>query len=133
MLKAFRLLFAGSCTIAIVTPSTAADTDHGKEIATRWCASCHLIERGQTSATDQAPPFTYLAGTPGFDGTSLHFCSSCHIRTCQMCRSIGQKLQIWQTISGRSNETRAHARQRFSPREDGHPMRCGCGDLRRIT
>jgi mono/diheme cytochrome c family protein len=73
MLKAFRLLFAGSCTIAIVTPSTAADTDHGKEIATRWCASCHLIERGQTSATDQAPPFTYLAGTPGFDENKLAF------------------------------------------------------------
>jgi mono/diheme cytochrome c family protein len=73
MSKAFRLSFAGCCAIAIVTPSIAADTDHGKEIAARWCASCHLIERGQTSATDQAPTFAYLARTPGFDENKLAF------------------------------------------------------------
>jgi mono/diheme cytochrome c family protein len=73
MSKAFRLLFAWFCTIAIITPSLAADADHGREIAARWCASCHLVERGQTSATDQAPPFTYLARTPEFDENRLAF------------------------------------------------------------
>ncbi len=69
----FRLLFVGCCLIAVIAPCAAADADHGKEIAKRWCASCHLVERGQTSATDQAPPFTYLARTPDFDENKLAF------------------------------------------------------------
>ena len=73
MSETFRLLFVGCCTLAIVTPSFAADSDQGKEIAKRWCASCHLVERGQTSATDQAPPFTYLAKMPNFDENKLAF------------------------------------------------------------
>ncbi len=72
MSEAFRLLFVG-CTLAIATPSLAADADHGKEIAKRWCASCHLVQRGQTSATDLAPPFTYLAKMPDFDENKLAF------------------------------------------------------------
>jgi mono/diheme cytochrome c family protein len=59
--------------IAITAPSAAADADHGKEMARRWCASCHLVEHGQTIATDHAPPFTYLAKTPGFDENKLAF------------------------------------------------------------
>jgi len=27
------------------TPSLAADTDQGKAIAKRWCATCHLVDR----------------------------------------------------------------------------------------
>ena len=73
MSKAFRLLFSGYCLITITVPSIAADADHGKEIATRWCASCHLVESGQTSSTDQAPPFTCLARTPGLDENKLAF------------------------------------------------------------
>ena len=73
MSEAFRLLFVGICAVAIATPSFAADADHGKEIAKRWCASCHLVERSQTSATDQAPPFTYLARMPDFDENKLAF------------------------------------------------------------
>ena len=63
MLAAFRWLFFGWCIVAMATPSFAADPDHGKDIAKRWCASCHVVERGQTSATDQAPTFDYLADT----------------------------------------------------------------------
>lgn len=73
MSEAFRWLFCGWCIMAIATPSFAADPDHGKEIAKRWCASCHLVERGQTSATDQAPPFSYLARTPDFNANKLAF------------------------------------------------------------
>lgn len=73
MSNAFRVLFGGCCMIAMIVRSVAADADHGKEVATRWCASCHLVERGQKSATDQAPPFTYLARTPEFDENKLAF------------------------------------------------------------
>lgn len=70
---AFRYLFAGCCVLASFAPSAGADADHGKQIAERWCASCHLVERGQESATDQAPPFAYLARTPDLDENKLAF------------------------------------------------------------
>ena len=73
MSEALRLLVVGCCTIATATPLLAADPDHGENIAKRWCVSCHLVERGQTSATDQAPPFTSLARTPEFDEYKLAF------------------------------------------------------------
>ena len=73
MSKAVRVLCAGSCAVAIASPSFAADISHGREIAKRWCASCHLVERGQPSATDQAPPFTYLAGIPDLNADKLAF------------------------------------------------------------
>jgi mono/diheme cytochrome c family protein len=73
MSEALRLFFVGCCTLAIAMPSFAADADHGKEIAKRWCASCHLVDPRQTSATDQAPPFTYIAKMPDFDANKLAF------------------------------------------------------------
>ena len=71
--RAFRLFYVGCFTLVVSTPSFAADADHGEQIAKRWCASCHLVERGQTSATDQAPPFTYLAKMPDFDANKFAF------------------------------------------------------------
>ncbi|WP_309774597.1 c-type cytochrome [Nitrobacter vulgaris] len=51
----------------------AADPSNGKDIAERWCASCHLVESGQRNSTDLAPPFTYLAKRPDFDQNKLAF------------------------------------------------------------
>lgn len=55
------------------TSSFAADPDQGKNLAKRWCASCHLIERDQKSTTDQAPPFASIASVPDFDENKLAF------------------------------------------------------------
>ena len=74
MSRGFLLLgYCGFAFFIAATPSLAADADHGKEIARRWCASCHLVERGQTSTTDQAPPFAYLAKMPDFNENKLAF------------------------------------------------------------
>jgi mono/diheme cytochrome c family protein len=73
MSKTVRRLCFGLCAVAIASPSFAADANHGKAIAMRWCASCHLVERGQTSATDQAPPFTHLATIPALNADKLAF------------------------------------------------------------
>lgn len=73
MREEFRFLLAASGVLASIDPSAAADADHGKQIAERWCVSCHLVGRGQTSATDQAPPFSYLARTIDFDENKLAF------------------------------------------------------------
>jgi mono/diheme cytochrome c family protein len=73
MSKAFKFMAVASLALASAAPAAAADALHGKDIATRWCASCHLVERGQTSASDQAPPFASIAKTPDFDQTRLAF------------------------------------------------------------
>ncbi|GGI29638.1 c-type cytochrome [Bradyrhizobium guangdongense] len=73
MSKALSLLILAVVVFAPPKPAAAADALHGKDIATRWCASCHIVEKGQTNATDQAPPFSYLARSPDFDQNKLAF------------------------------------------------------------
>jgi len=59
--------------LAIVAQSAVADSQHGKDIAKRWCANCHVVESGQANAVDQAPPFSQIARTPDFDQNKLSF------------------------------------------------------------
>ncbi|SFQ20763.1 hypothetical protein SAMN05216330_11925 [Bradyrhizobium sp. Ghvi] len=73
MSKAFGLAAVAFCMIFMTGLSQAAAPSNGREIARRWCASCHLVEKTQSSATDQAPPFSYLARTPDFDQNKLAF------------------------------------------------------------
>jgi mono/diheme cytochrome c family protein len=69
------LLLVGCFTfVTVVGPSAsfAADGYEGKAIAERWCTGCHVVEREQKSpATDQAPPFASIAGTPEFGANKL--------------------------------------------------------------
>jgi mono/diheme cytochrome c family protein len=75
LLSLGRALAASVYAIATVlpVPSLSADAAQGKALAKRWCASCHLVDAGQTSATDQAPPFTYLARMPDLNDNKLAF------------------------------------------------------------
>ena len=68
-----RVAAVACFVVAIVTPAAAADPERGKDIAKRWCATCHIVERGTTSGTDQAPPFAQLARRPNFDQNTLAF------------------------------------------------------------
>jgi mono/diheme cytochrome c family protein len=38
--------------------------ENGKTLATRWCASCHVVSAEQESATTEAPPFETIAKRP---------------------------------------------------------------------
>jgi mono/diheme cytochrome c family protein len=70
------LLLAICCTLSAVLASTisiAADANSGKNIANRWCSSCHVMQSDQKLATDQAPPFASIAKMPGFDANKLAF------------------------------------------------------------
>jgi mono/diheme cytochrome c family protein len=71
MSDAIKIVFGRAFHSGDMAPASAADPHNGKDIATRWCASCHLVEKGQSNATDQAPPFSFLARTPGFDQNKL--------------------------------------------------------------
>ena len=65
----------GVCMVIALasTPTLAADADQGKAIAKRWCATCHLVDRDQTNATDKAPPFASIARMPDFSENKLAF------------------------------------------------------------
>jgi mono/diheme cytochrome c family protein len=70
------LLFVGCYTFSVAlgsTASLAADAENGKALANRWCSSCHLVDRDQKRATDQAPPFASIAKMPDFDANKLAF------------------------------------------------------------
>ena len=41
----------------VITAASAVDVDNGKRLAERWCASCHLINTGEKSATTEDPRF----------------------------------------------------------------------------
>ncbi len=68
-------LLVGCCAFSVVLGSSAraADADHGKILANRWCSSCHVVDREQKLATDEAPPFASVAKMPGFDASKLAF------------------------------------------------------------
>jgi mono/diheme cytochrome c family protein len=44
-----------------VSSANAADPEHGRTIATRWCAACHVVAPEQTQAKADAPPFASIA------------------------------------------------------------------------
>jgi hypothetical protein len=69
----FRSSFVGCFMLATIASVVAADPRHGKDIADRWCASCHLVDSGRRTATDEAPPFAQIAKAPDFDQNKLAF------------------------------------------------------------
>jgi mono/diheme cytochrome c family protein len=48
------------------SPSTAADIDHGEQLARRWCSTCHLVANDQRQASADVPSFSAIARTPNF-------------------------------------------------------------------
>lgn len=63
--------FAGALAAiaAMGSPSLAmaADARTGRQLAERWCQSCHAIAANQPMAVTEAPPFATIARKPGFD------------------------------------------------------------------
>jgi mono/diheme cytochrome c family protein len=53
------------CLLAVTAPLPALaappDPDHGKVIAQRWCAACHVVTAGQKEASADVPSFFYVA------------------------------------------------------------------------
>jgi mono/diheme cytochrome c family protein len=67
-----KLSLFAVCLVLGPATARAADADHGKAIAERWCSGCHLVQHEQkTAGTDQAPPFVTIGKTPDFDAGRL--------------------------------------------------------------
>ena len=62
-----------ACTIALIPSFAAAqDAQQGREIALRWCSSCHVVERSATVApADGVPTFPAIAAKPGLSTDQL--------------------------------------------------------------
>jgi mono/diheme cytochrome c family protein len=66
--------FLAFCLAAAVLDSSAgiaADANHGRQLARRWCVSCHVVAADQRQATTEAPPFATIARRPDFDVSRL--------------------------------------------------------------
>ena len=50
----------------------AVDMGHGKDLALRWCASCHLVSNDQTTASSVSVPSFYdIAKDPDWSKSNL--------------------------------------------------------------
>src|SRR5215475_1409488 len=58
-------------TVLDNVPATAADVNHGRQLARRWCISCHVVASNQRQSTTEAPPFATIARRPDFDVNRL--------------------------------------------------------------
>ncbi len=58
---------------SLTSAASAADSQHGKVLAERWCASCHLVGPQQTQASADVPSFAAIGRDPAFDAPRLAF------------------------------------------------------------
>jgi mono/diheme cytochrome c family protein len=56
-----------------VPVALAADADHGADLAKRWCAACHVVDRDQKQANADAPPFAAIAANSDFTPEKVAF------------------------------------------------------------
>ncbi len=66
---AFRFSGALAAVAAVLFSFSAAagDAKTGRQLAERWCQSCHAIAANQPMAVTEAPPFATIAKKPGFE------------------------------------------------------------------
>ncbi len=57
-----RATIAGVLLLTALSPclAAAADAQAGRELAQRWCSSCHIVDESPKGA-DTAPPFVAIA------------------------------------------------------------------------
>ncbi|CCE02589.1 cytochrome c [Bradyrhizobium sp. STM 3809] len=58
---------------AVSTSARSADADHGRDLARRWCSSCHLIEGTQKQASADVPSFAEIAQKADFTPEKVAF------------------------------------------------------------
>ena len=84
----FISLFAVVALVVSTEISYSADAEHGRDVAARWCASCHLISPDQQRASADVPPFAIIAKSPNFDPKRLaYFLLEPHPKMPQMALS----------------------------------------------
>ena len=68
-----QVLVSAAATAYALSQALAADADHGRDLARRWCASCHLVEGAQKQASADVPSFATVAGKFDFTPEKVAF------------------------------------------------------------
>ena len=64
--------FAALLVLALPASTAAQDIERGRELAQRWCAGCHTVERSPADArADGIPTFPAIAAPPGISPDRL--------------------------------------------------------------
>jgi mono/diheme cytochrome c family protein len=80
---------------ALPAGANAADAHQGEVLAKRWCATCHVVAADQKNGGTQAPAFSAVAKTRGFDaGKVALFLLVPHPRMPDMNLSRGEAADI---------------------------------------
>lgn len=66
-MKIVTCFVAAVAANVLTSVAMAGDAGNGKELAGRWCQSCHAISANQPMAVTEAPPFATIARKPGFE------------------------------------------------------------------
>jgi mono/diheme cytochrome c family protein len=69
--KSLAPLAFGLFAALSMAAATAADADHGGQLAKRWCAACHIVSPDQKHGADNVPAFVTIAKTPGLDADKI--------------------------------------------------------------
>lgn len=72
-MRYFAFVPLTAAAVLAALPALAADARHGLDLATRWCASCHVIAPSQNSANADAPPFATIAKARNFNARALAY------------------------------------------------------------
>jgi mono/diheme cytochrome c family protein len=67
------LVLIAASAAPLASPATAADANHGADLAQRWCAACHLVEGGQKQAVADVPSFAAIAHRSDFTPEKVAF------------------------------------------------------------
>jgi mono/diheme cytochrome c family protein len=70
-----RSSLVASILVAAFVPSlaAAADVQHGKDLAQRWCAECHLVASDQARASADVATFAAVARRRDLTASQLAF------------------------------------------------------------
>lgn len=71
-MRMFTLAACAFIAELICPQSALADVNNGRNLADRWCASCHVTSAEQRLATE-APPFASIANKGNIDAARLAY------------------------------------------------------------
>ena len=72
-MRIFALFQVSVVLLASTVQGYGADPEHGRALAKRWCASCHVASPEQQRASADVPPFATIAKSPNFDAKQLAY------------------------------------------------------------
>ena len=71
-MKKLMIVLAALALTSVGSAAWAADVNHGRVLADRWCAGCHVVGTQQRQSTE-APAFDVIARTSTLDASQFAY------------------------------------------------------------